>query len=42
MTQNHLPEEIHPPMAKPLAVARINQTFATRAYPQKLKELSSG
>ena len=42
MSQNHMPDEIHPPMAKPLAIARINQTFATKTYLQKLKELSSG
>lgn len=42
LTQNHLPNEIHPPMNKPLAIARINQTFACTYYLQKLKELSSG
>lgn len=42
LTQNHLPQEIHPPMAKPLAMARINQTFARKNYLQKLKEVASG
>ena len=42
LTENHMPSEIHPPMAKPIAIARINQTFATKTYLQKLRELSSG
>jgi hypothetical protein len=29
-------------MAKPLAMARINQTFARKNYLQKLRELGSG
>ena len=37
LTQNHLPQDIHPPMSKPLPITRINQTFASRNYLQKLK-----
>jgi hypothetical protein len=42
LSPSHLPDNIHPAMAKPLPIARLNQTFATKNYLQKLKELSSG
>lgn len=37
LTQNHLPNEIHPPTNKPLAIARLNQAYANKNYLQKLK-----
>ena len=42
ITHNYLPAEIHPPMAKPLLIARINQTFARKNYLQNLKDTVSG
>jgi hypothetical protein len=42
LTHNYLPNEISPPMSKPLAMARINQTFAHKNYLQGLKDLTSG
>lgn len=42
LSQNHMPQEIHPPMTKYLPIARINQTFATKNYLQKLKLIASG
>ena len=42
LSGSHMPDEIHPPMAKPQLISRINQAFAIKNYLQKLKELSSG
>ena len=42
LSQNHMPQDIHPPMTKALPISRVNQTFATKNYLQKLKELTSG
>lgn len=42
LSGNHIPEVIHPNMAKSHPLARINQTFAIQNYLQKLRELSSG
>ncbi len=42
ITHNYLPSEIYPPMAKPLAMARINQTFARKNYLQNLKDNTTG
>ena len=42
LSANHIPEVIHPNMAKSHPLARINQTFAIQNYLQKLRELSSG
>jgi hypothetical protein len=42
ITHNYLPNEVYPPMAKPLAMARINQTFARKNYLQNLKDNTTG
>jgi hypothetical protein len=42
ITNNYLPSEISPSMAKPLPMARINQTFARKNYLQSLKDIASG
>lgn len=42
ITHNYLPPEVYPPMAKPLPMARINQTFARKNYLQGLRDNSSG
>jgi hypothetical protein len=42
ITHNYLPPEILPSMAKPLPMARINQTFARKNYLQSLKDIASG
>lgn len=42
ITSNHLPGDVYPPISKPLAMARINKTFARNNYLQKLKEKTSG
>lgn len=42
LAHNHLPVEVFPPVVTPFIVARINQTFASRNYVQKLREQASG
>lgn len=42
ITHNYLPSEIYPTMAKPLPMARINQTFARKNYLQNLRDTVSG
>lgn len=42
LTQNHLPQDVSPPTSKIIPIARFNQTFASKNYLQKLRELSTG